>query len=95
MHRAVADGPNHSPGYLPHAVAPYLTKLCREYGARGSSANRAIMSFSASRSVPRLHSVTMLLVDTLVVYFFYCCELACQKEQRLTTTKASNKYSVC
>ena len=69
MHRAVANGPNHSPGYLPQAVAPYLTKLCRENGARGSSANRAIMSFSASRSVSRLHSIPLLLVVTLVVYF--------------------------
>lgn len=93
MHRAVADGPNHSPGYLPHAVAPYLTKLCREYGARGSSAKRAMMSFSASKSVPRLHSIPVLLVVTLVVYFC-CCEQACRKEQ-LTTAKASNKYSVC
>lgn len=51
MHRAVADGPNHSPGYFPHATAPCLTKFWREYGARISSENSANISRSASGSV--------------------------------------------
>lgn len=40
MHLAVAEGPNHSPGYLPQADAPYCTNLCIEKGALGSSANK-------------------------------------------------------
>jgi hypothetical protein len=48
MHRAVADGPNHSPGCFPHAEAPCSTKLWIEKGARGSSANSDI-SFRSSR----------------------------------------------
>jgi hypothetical protein len=39
MHLAVAEGPNHSPGCLPHADAPYFTNLWIENGASGSSAN--------------------------------------------------------
>lgn len=47
MHLAVAEGPNHSPGYFPHAEAPWRTKLCIEYGARGSSANNDRILFSS------------------------------------------------
>lgn len=57
MQRAVAEGPNHSPGYLPQATAPWRTKLCNEYGARGSSAKRARIFCSCSTATPRRQSV--------------------------------------
>lgn len=58
IQRAVAEGPNHSPGYFPQAAAPWRTKLWIEYGARGSSANRLTRrASSASRQgLPRRQS---------------------------------------
>jgi hypothetical protein len=56
MHCAVADGPNHSPGCLPHAVAPCSTNLCIEYGALGSSANKDSIVRSWLMEEPRRQS---------------------------------------
>ena len=47
IQRAVAEGPNHSPGYLPHSAAPCSTKRCIEKGASGASAKRERMGRSS------------------------------------------------
>ena len=52
MHRAVADGPNHSPGCLPQAAAPCSTNRWMENGADESSANKDSSSFSRGPSCP-------------------------------------------
>jgi hypothetical protein len=49
---AVAEGPNHSPGCFPHAVAPCSTNLCIENGAFGSSAKSDINRLSFSLCCP-------------------------------------------
>jgi hypothetical protein len=61
MQRAVAEGPNHSPGCFPHAVAPCSTNLCIEYGALGSSANSDKIFRSSSCAEPRLQSISPLV----------------------------------
>ena len=60
MHFAVADGPNHSPGYFPHEDAPYSTNLWIENGASGSSANRDSSLASPPGLNPRLQSTSAL-----------------------------------
>lgn len=60
IHLAVADGPNHSPGCLPHAEAPCCTNLCIENGALVSSANNLRIRRSSSSRDPRRHSVHLL-----------------------------------
>ena len=76
MHLAVAEGPNHSPGYLPQAVAPWRTKLCIEYGALGSSANRDRISFSSLTFVPRLQPVE------IIHYYQLCAQIRDDGERR-------------
>jgi hypothetical protein len=56
MQLAVAEGPNHSPGCLPHADAPYSTNLWREKGAWGSSAKSARRRCSSACLLPRRQS---------------------------------------
>jgi hypothetical protein len=58
MQRAVAEGPNHSPGCLPHADAPCSTNLCIEKGALGSSAKSEIILRSSYTSWPLRQSCT-------------------------------------
>lgn len=53
---AVAEGPNHSPGYLPQRSAPSSTKRCIENGASGKSANKESSRISSSALVPRCQS---------------------------------------
>lgn len=57
IHDAVAEGPNHSPGYLPQCSAPCLTNRCIENGASGKSAKRDNNCASSLDSVPRRQSV--------------------------------------
>lgn len=62
MQRAVAEGPNHSPGCLPQADAPCSTKRWIERGAEASSAKRAIRSRSVSMSWPFRQSAWLLVL---------------------------------
>lgn len=59
IHSAVAEGPNHSPGYLPQHSAPCLTNRCIENGACGESANRESSRDSSSLLTPRRQSEWM------------------------------------
>jgi len=56
MHRAAADGPNHSPGCFPQADAPWRTNRCIENGASGSSANNDSKRVSSSVFAPLLQA---------------------------------------
>lgn len=55
-HLAVALGPNHSPGCLPHASAPCSTNLWMLKGASGESANSESMSLCSAFDWPSLQS---------------------------------------
>lgn len=50
MQEAVAEGPNHWPGKVPQAEAPWETKLWMEKGAEESSAKRERMEGSVCGS---------------------------------------------
>ena len=52
MQLAVAEGPNHWPGCLPQAVAPWSTNLWIENGASGLSANSEITLLSSFTRPP-------------------------------------------
>lgn len=69
IHSAVADGPNHSPGYLPQHSAPCLTNRCIENGAPGKSANRDNSRLSFSVSVPRRQSEWVLASNFWLAWF--------------------------
>lgn len=64
MHLAVAEGPNHSPGYFPHDSAPCFTNRCTEKGAVGVSAKRDSSCDSSSNLAPRRQSGQMLAVHS-------------------------------
>lgn len=93
MQRAVADGPNHSPGCLPQAAAPCLTNRCRENGAEGSSANNDSICFSSLVDWPVRQSRPSLSIASVLASKLW--PLRIMQPQPVSLVKPPLVFPIC